>query len=204
MTNTTLIFATNNANKVAEIQAAFEGKLLIQSLKQAGITVEIEEPFDTLEENALEKCRVIHKITGAACFGEDTGLFVPALNGAPGVKSARYAGEQRRDEDNINLLLQNLTGKEDRSAYFKTIIALVWDEQEHLFEGICPGKIIHQNQGENGFGYDPIFVPDGSTNTFAQMTMAEKGQFSHRKKAMQKLMDFLENETGSKTSPTEL
>lgn len=201
---TTLIFATNNANKVAEIQAAFEGKLSVQSLKQAGISVEIEEPFDTLEDNALEKCRVIHQMTGSACFGEDTGLFVPALEGAPGVRSARYAGEQRRDTDNINLLLQNLAGKTDRSAYFKTIIALVWKGREHLFEGICPGKMIEQSKGENGFGYDPVFIPEGSTNTFAQMTMEEKSRFSHRKKAMQKLVDFLETETGNNGSPTEL
>ena len=188
---TTLVFATNNANKVAEIQAAFSGEIHIKNLQQAGIDVDIEEPFDTLEENALQKCRVIHGLTNENCFGEDTGLFVPALENTPGVKSARYAGEQRNDADNINLLLHNLAENTDRSAYFKTIIALVWNGHENLFEGICPGKIILKKRGTNGFGYDPIFVPDGSLKTFAEMDMAEKANFSHRKKAMQKLVAFL-------------
>jgi XTP/dITP diphosphohydrolase len=191
---TQLIFATNNTHKVAEIQAAFGETIAIQSLQQAGIDTDIEEPFATLEENALQKCRVIHQLTGQACFGEDTGLFVPVLNGAPGVRSARYAGEQRSDAANISLLLQQLLHQPSRSAYFKTVIALIWNKTEYLFEGVCPGEIIAEKRGVNGFGYDPIFIPAGSTSTFAEMTMAEKALFSHRKKAMQQLVAFLQHQ----------
>jgi XTP/dITP diphosphohydrolase len=192
---TTLIFATNNANKLAEIQKAFEGKLQIVGLKQAGIDIEIEEPFDTLQENALEKCRVIYSITKQNCFGEDTGLFVAALNGEPGVKSARYAGEHRSDADNINLVLKGLEQAENRFAEFRTIIALIWNEKEYLFEGTCPGVITKEPSGSKGFGYDPVFIPEGSDITFAQMTMDEKSKFSHRKKAMFKLVEFLASQS---------
>lgn len=186
-----LVFATNNANKLAEIQKAFAEKLQIVGLKQAGIDIDIPEPYDTLEENALEKCRVIHQLTKQNCFGEDTGLFVTALGGEPGVKSARYAGEQRKDADNINLLLQKLQRVDNRSAQFRTIIALIWEGKEYLFEGICPGVITLQPSGTQGFGYDPVFIPEGSDISFAQMTMDQKAAFSHRKKAMSKLVAFL-------------
>jgi XTP/dITP diphosphohydrolase len=187
-----LIFATNNANKVAEVQHACGGSLHIISLKEAGINVDIPEPYDTLHENAAEKCRVIHRLTGGNCFGEDTGLEVAALNGAPGVRSARYAGEQRSDADNMRLLLHNLAGAASRTAQFRTVMALIWKGETHLFEGVCTGKITDTPQGENGFGYDPLFVPDGTDRTFAEMTMAEKSRYSHRKKALEKLLAFLQ------------
>jgi XTP/dITP diphosphohydrolase len=189
-----LIFATNNANKVAEIQKAFNKHLKIISLKQAGIDIEIEEPYNTLEENAQEKCTVIHQLTSIDCFAEDTGLEVAALNNKPGVKSARYAGEQRSDSDNIKLLLHNLTGITNRTARFRTVIALIWQGKEYLFEGICIGTITVYPRGINGFGYDPIFVPDGSNKTFAEMELDEKNKFSHRKKAMAKMVEFIMNE----------
>lgn len=187
----TLIFATNNANKVAEIQQAFADRLRIIGLKGAGIEAEIEEPYDTLEENAMEKCRVIHRLSGKDCFGEDTGLEVTTLNNTPGVKSARYAGEQRNDRDNIQLLLHNLSKATDRSARFRTVVALIWKGNEYLFEGICTGNIAISPTGLHGFGYDPIFVPDGSNRSFADMQMEEKNKISHRKKAMGKMVGFI-------------
>ena len=191
---TSLIFATNNANKLAEVQHAFKNTLQIIGLKQAGIDVEIEEPYDTLEENAREKCRVIHQLTGYDCFGEDTGLEVAALSGAPGVKTARYAGEERSDTNNMQLLLQNLLQVTNRSARFKTVIALIWRGKDYLFEGICTGTITVSPKGVQGFGYDPVFVPDGSVRTFAEMDMQEKSKLSHRKKAMSKMVDFIIND----------
>ena len=190
---TTLIFATNNANKLVEIQQAFADQLKIIGLQQAGIDVKIAEPFDTLEENALEKCRFIHRLTGKDCFGEDTGLEVAALSGAPGVKTARYAGEHRSDQDNMQLLLQNILQAADRGARFRTVMALMWKGKEYLFEGICTGSIAVSPTGNFGFGYDPIFVPDGSNRCFAEMELAEKNQMSHRKKAMRKLVAFINN-----------
>ena len=188
---TPLIFATNNANKVAEIQQAFTGRFEIIGLKQAGINAEIEEPYDTLEENAKEKCRVIYRLTGKDCFGEDTGLEVTALNGTPGVKSARYAGEQRSDTDNIQLLLHNLLQATDRSACFRTVMALIWQGNEYVFEGICTGSIAVSPKGDKGFGYDPVFIPDAGNRSFAEMNIDEKNEISHRKKAMRKLVEFI-------------
>jgi XTP/dITP diphosphohydrolase len=187
-----LIFATNNQHKVEEIQAAIGHILEVISLKQAGINTDIPEPYDTLEENAQEKSRVIHRLTGRDCFSEDTGLETEALNGEPGVKSARYAGEGRSSEENIDKLLGRLGTTTNRSARFRTVISLVLDEKEYLFEGICAGTIIHERRGSQGFGYDPVFVPDGSNRTFGEMTMEEKTGFSHRKKAADKLVLFLQ------------
>lgn len=187
-----IIFATNNAHKVAEIQAAIGEDLKVIPLKEAGILIDIPEPHDTLEANATEKSTVIHRLTGKNCFSEDTGLEVTALNGAPGVKSARYAGEDRSFDANIDLVLQQMKGKTDRSARFRTVISLIWNDREYQFEGICEGKILEQRSGTNGFGYDPVFVPDGSETSFANMTMEQKNEFSHRKKAVLKLIDFLD------------
>ncbi|WP_126974101.1 RdgB/HAM1 family non-canonical purine NTP pyrophosphatase [Gynurincola endophyticus] len=186
-----IIFATNNANKVAEIQAAIGESLKVIPLKDAGILIDIPEPHDTLEANATEKSTVIHRLTGKNCFSEDTGLEITALNGAPGVKSARYAGEDRSFDANIDLVLQQMQGKADRSARFRTVISLIWDDREYQFEGICEGKILEQRSGSNGFGYDPVFVPDGGETSFANMTMEQKNEFSHRKKAVQQLIEFL-------------
>ena len=186
-----LIFATNNQNKVQEVRAVLGNIFNIITLKEAGIDIDIPEPHDTLEANATEKSKTIFEITKQNCFSEDTGLEAEALNGEPGVKSARYAGEDRSFDDNIEKLLSNLKPFENRSARFRTVISLILDRKEYFFEGICPGKIIEERKGNNGFGYDPVFIPNGSDKTFAEMDMAEKNKFSHRKKAMEKLINFL-------------
>jgi XTP/dITP diphosphohydrolase len=187
-----LIFATNNANKVKEIQAAIGDKIHVISLREAGIDIDIPEPHDTLEANATEKSRTIQQLTGSNCFSEDTGLEVDALNGEPGVKSARYAGDDRAFDKNIDKVLSKLGNTPHRTARFRTVISLLWEGKEHLFEGICEGNIIHERKGGEGFGYDPVFVPAGSTRTFAEMSIQEKGSFSHRKKAADKLVSFLQ------------
>jgi XTP/dITP diphosphohydrolase len=186
-----IIFATNNQNKVEEVRAVLGKGFKIVTLKEAGIDIDIPEPFDTLEANASQKSKTIFDITGQNCFSEDTGLEVDALNGEPGVKSARYAGEGRSFDDNIDKLLGRLQDADSRLARFRTVISLILDGKEYFFEGICPGRIIMERIGNNGFGYDPVFVPDGSDKTFAEMAMAEKNKFSHRKKAMEKLISFL-------------
>lgn len=186
-----LIFATNNQHKVDEIRHVIDSSFSLLTLKEAGIDIDIPEPYDTLEANATEKSRTIYRMTNTNCFSEDTGLEVAALNGEPGVKSARYAGEDKSFEKNIDKLLNKLKDKEDTQARFRTVISLILDGEERLFEGICTGKIIRQRKGEQGFGYDPVFVPDGSDKTFAEMELAEKSRFSHRKKATEKLVTFL-------------
>jgi XTP/dITP diphosphohydrolase len=187
----TLIFATNNRNKVAEIQSLVGPNFTIIPLKEAGIDIDIPEPHDQLEANALEKAMTIFNMTQQNCFSEDTGLEILALDGAPGVKSARYAGENCNPQANIDLVLSKMTGVENRTAQFRTVICLIWENQTYYFEGICKGQILNNMQGENGFGYDPIFVPDGASKSFANMTMDEKNQYSHRKKAVTQLFEFL-------------
>ncbi len=189
----TIIFATNNENKVSEVRAILDETFRILSLKEAGIDIDIPEPYDSLEENAREKAIVIRRLTQQNCFAEDTGLEVTSLNGEPGVKSARYAGENRSFENNIDKLLSKLDNQENRKAQFRTIICLICNGKEKIFEGICKGTIIAERRGISGFGYDPVFIPEGSTKTFAEMTMAEKNIFSHRKKAMEKLTTYLKS-----------
>lgn len=186
-----LIFATNNQHKVDEIRAVLKGPVEVITLKEAGIDIDIPEPFDTLEENARTKSATIFEMTGVNCFSEDTGLEVAALGGEPGVKSARYAGDGRSFEANIEKLLAKLEGQEDRRARFRTVISLLINGKETLFEGVCEGRIIHERRGNNGFGYDPVFIPEGSDLSFAEMDMAGKNRFSHRKKATEKLVAFL-------------
>jgi len=186
-----LIFATNNANKVAEIQSLVGPDFNIIDMQSAGIDIDIPEPHHTLNENALEKASTIFKITTTNCFSEDTGLEIESLNGAPGVKSARYAGEDRNFQANIDKVLEELSNIENRKAQFRTIICLIWENQTYYFEGICKGQIAHTMQGEKGFGYDPIFIPDGADKSFAQMSMEEKNSFSHRQKAVTQLFEFL-------------
>ncbi|MBK7289784.1 MAG: RdgB/HAM1 family non-canonical purine NTP pyrophosphatase [Chitinophagaceae bacterium] len=186
-----LIFATNNQHKVEEIRAVLAEGLEIVTLKEAGIDIDIPEPFHTLEENASAKAKTIYDLTTINCFSEDTGLEVAALNGDPGVKSARYAGDNRSFDANIDKLLINLADKTDRTAQFRTVISLIIDGNETQFEGICKGKIIESRKGGQGFGYDPVFIPEGSTKTFAEMDTKEKGIFSHRRKATDKLVAFL-------------
>ncbi len=188
-----LIFATNNPNKVSEVKKVIGDKFEVVSLKEFGFTEDIPEPHDTLEENAYEKSSVIHQRFGVNCFSEDTGLEVPALNGEPGVKSARYAGEVCSASDNIDLLLSRLEGIENREAQFRTVVSLILEDTEYQFEGIAKGKIIHSRRGEKGFGYDPIFVPEGYDITFAEMDASEKNSISHRAKAINKLVEFLKN-----------
>ncbi len=192
----TLIFATNNQHKVDEMRSVLQGIFNIISLKESGLDIDIPEPYDTLEANASEKSGTIHRLTGENCFSEDTGLEVEALGGEPGVKSARYAGDDRSFEDNISKLLFNLKNIDNRKAQFRTVLSLILDNKEYLFEGICPGSITTTKSGDKGFGYDPVFIPAGSERTFAEMDMEEKNKFSHRKKAMEKLIGFLNQKDG--------
>ncbi len=193
-----LIFATNNQHKIDEIRSAIGKNTLIEiiSLKEAGIDIDIPEPYNTLEKNASNKSNTIYRLTkthpvGSGCFSEDTGLEVEALNGEPGVKSARYAGDEKSFNKNIEKLLQKLEGNENRKARFRTVISLIIGGKENLFEGVCEGTIIRNKRGESGFGYDSIFVPEGSLHTFAEMNMVEKNKFSHRKKATDQLVAYL-------------
>lgn len=186
-----LIFATSNANKVSEVNKLLPDNIQVHSLKDIGFTDELPETQDTIEGNAIQKAETLYKLTGKDCFAEDTGLIVPALNGEPGVYSARYAGPQKNDLDNMNLLLQNLQDHAERSAYFKTVIALFIDGKHHTFEGRAEGHIIRHPRGNQGFGYDPIFLPNGFDTTFAEMNMTEKGSVSHRAKALQLLIEHL-------------
>jgi XTP/dITP diphosphohydrolase len=189
----TIIFATNNPNKVLEVRSILKDDFKILSLEEAGIDIDIPEPFDTLEENAYEKARVINDLTKENCFSEDTGLEVAELNGEPGVKSARYAGEERSFEKNIEKLLVNLDGKINRNAQFKTVICLILDGEKRFFDGICKGTIIAEPKGKSGFGYDPVFIPEGAEKTFAEMDLEEKNIYSHRKKAIEKLTQYLKS-----------
>jgi len=189
-----IIFATNNQHKIEELQSAIGDQITLITLRQAGIDIDIPEPHPTLEQNASEKSSVIRGITGMDCFSEDTGLEVNALGGEPGVLSARYAGDEKSFEKNIDKLLANLSGKSDRSAQFRTVISLLWKGKEYFFEGICAGFITTSRHGRNGFGYDPVFCPIGSKRTFAEMDLEEKSRVSHRKKAADKLIHFLKNQ----------
>lgn len=189
-----LIFATNNVHKVEEVRLILGNTFTIQTLREAGIDQDIPEPHDTLQANAAEKADTIFRLTGKACFSEDTGLEVHALGGAPGVHSARYAGEGRDFDANITKLLHALDGQVDRSAQFRTVICLIQaDGSSHFFEGICSGHIQANRSGGAGFGYDPVFVPTGDSRSFAEMTGEEKNQFSHRRKAMDQLIAFLQS-----------
>ncbi len=188
-----LLFATTNFHKTAEIQKALSGKYRLLSLKDIALTdAAIDEPYHTLEENAIHKALSYQRLSGKPCFAEDTGLEVESLNGRPGVRSARYAGMPVDEHKNIEKLLNELVHTDDRKARFRTIIALTDGGKHYLFEGICNGRIIRNMKGENGFGYDPVFVPEGTDQTFAEMTMEEKNGYSHRKKALDKLIEFLE------------
>jgi len=187
-----LIFASNNQHKIEELKAFCKNVIDIISLKEAGIDIDIPEPHDTLEENASEKSWTIYKLAHEDCFSEDTGLEIEALNGEPGVKSARYAGEVRSFKDNIEKVLNKLASQSNKRARFRAVISLILDGKETLFEGICPGKIIEVPTGIEGFGYDPIFIPDGSDRTFAEMSIEEKNQFNHRTKAAAKLVAYLQ------------
>jgi len=188
-----IVFATNNINKIKEVQALLPKSIQIISLESIGCFEDIPETADTIEGNAIQKANYITKKYGYDCFADDTGLEVEALNGEPGVFSARYAGGQRNANDNMNLLLEKLQNQTNRKAQFKTVIALNLKGKQHLFTGIAAGEITLEKIGNQGFGYDPIFRPKGFSETFAQLSLAQKGQISHRGKATQALIAFLES-----------
>jgi XTP/dITP diphosphohydrolase len=186
-----IVFATNNANKIKEVQAQLPDHIELLSLEEIGCLEDIPETAPTIEGNALQKANYIKNNYGYDCFADDTGLEVIALDGAPGVYSARYAGEQKNAEDNMDKLLTELKGKIDRTAQFKTVIALILNGKTHLFTGICKGQITKIRKGNEGFGYDPIFQPEGSKKTFAEMDLKLKNQIGHRGKAVQKLIVYI-------------
>jgi XTP/dITP diphosphohydrolase len=187
----TICFATNNAHKVEEIQAILGDNFKLLTLAEINCREELPETGDTLEANSLQKAKYLFDNYHVECFADDTGLEVSALNNEPGVYSARYAGEQRSHTDNINLLLKNLAGKTDRSAQFRTVITLISAGQTYQFEGFVKGKIIEELKGTQGFGYDPIFMPEGFDRTFAEMSLEEKGKISHRGMAFRLLVEYL-------------
>lgn len=186
-----IIFASNNKHKADEIRAVLGSQFDIITLKEAGIEIDIPEPHETLQENAREKSMVIHRLTGMDCFSEDTGLEVEALNGAPGVRSARYAGEHANADDNMQKLLAAMKGIDNRKARFRTVVSLVLNGQEYIFEGECEGTITDQACGTTGFGYDPVFRPAQHDQTFAELGIEVKSAISHRKKAIEKMTVFL-------------
>lgn len=188
----TLLFASNNRHKAEEINSILGEQFQIITLAEAGIVIDIPEPHDTIAANAAEKSSVIYQLTGKNCFGEDTGLEVEALGGAPGVKSARFAGEKATALDNMTKLQELMKGQKNRKARFVTVISLRLNGEHHLFSGMCSGGLAEVPAGKDGFGYDPLFIPDGSKQSFAEMSMDEKNKFSHRKKAVQAMITFLQ------------
>lgn len=188
-----IVFATNNEHKLEEVKNIFCDKLKILSLNDINCHEDIPETGTTIEENALLKARYIKEKYGYDCFADDTGLEIKSLNNEPGVYSARYAGEEHDSEKNLQKVLKNLEGKSDRSACFRTCIALITENKEYLFEGKIQGCIITEKKGESGFGYDPVFVPDGYTKTFAELGNDIKNKISHRALAVKKLINFLQS-----------
>lgn len=186
-----LCFASNNKHKLDEVRATLGETFRIVTLAEIGCTIDLPETQPTIEGNALQKARYVTDHFKISCFADDTGLEVDALQGAPGVYSARYAGPQRNANDNIDLLLSNLATTRNRSARFKSVIALIIDGQEYLFEGLLEGTILRERQGQGGFGYDPVFQPIGHDRTLAELSMDQKNQISHRGLAVKKLVNFL-------------
>lgn len=186
-----IVFATNNAHKLREVQQTVGDKFEIVSLRECGVVEDIPENEPTLEGNALAKARYIYSRTGLSCFADDTGLEVDALGGEPGVRSARYATDGHDDEANKRLLLERMEGKENRGAQFRTAMALILDGEEYLFEGVVRGEILTQECGDGGFGYDPLFAPEGCSESFAEMSAEEKNAISHRGRAVRKLAEYL-------------
>lgn len=189
-----LVFATNNKHKLDEIRAILGNKIEILSLNDINCHDDIPETADTLEGNALIKARYIHDKFNVDCFADDTGLEVDSLDGEPGVYSARYAGEECNSEANMKKLLHNLTCKNNRDAQFRTVIALIINGEEKLFNGIVKGKISHEKMGNSGFGYDPVFIPEGFSESFAQMTADIKNSISHRYRAAEELNNYLKKQ----------
>jgi XTP/dITP diphosphohydrolase len=192
-----IIFASNNDHKIKEIRSILGNNLSVLSLRDLNIEEEIPEEEPHLEGNALSKARYIHNITGLNVFADDTGLEVETLGGLPGVKSARFAGESKDFSANIDKLLNMLDSNSNRKARFRTVIALIYNDKEYMFEGKVEGSIIHERRGTEGFGYDPVFIPDGKTRTFAEMDLSEKNTISHRARALEKLRTFLQQITAT-------
>jgi XTP/dITP diphosphohydrolase len=191
-----LVFATNNKHKLDEVRAIVGDRVEVLSLRDIGCHDDIPETADTLQGNALIKARYIYEKYGADCFADDTGLEVDALDGEPGVYSARYAGEDCSSEANMQKLLHNLTGKKNRNAQFRTVIALIIKGEEKLFNGIVTGRITEEKMGDSGFGYDPVFVPEGFSESFAQMSSEMKNSISHRFRATEQLSNYLKEQYG--------
>lgn len=192
----TLVFATNNPHKLKEIKAKIGDSFELKSLKDIDVNEDIPEPYETLEKNAFNKARYIHDRYGYDCFADDTGLEIDALDGRPGVYSARYAGPQCHFQDNINKVLDEIKNETNRSARFRCVIALILNGKEHQFEGTVEGKILTEEHGSEGFGYDPVFQPEGYKQSFAEMPLEIKNQISHRGRAVAKLTDFLREKAG--------
>ena len=188
-----LVFATNNQHKLKELQSILGEQIQLLSLKDIGCEEEIPEEQQTLEGNARQKSMYVFEKFGYSCFADDTGLEIEALNGEPGVYSARYAGEEKNSEANINKALKNLANKTNRKARFRTVISLIINGEEKQFEGIVNGEIINEKRGDEGFGYDPIFQPEGYALTFAEMNLEEKNKISHRGRAVEKLVQYLQS-----------
>jgi len=186
-----IVFATSNSNKIKEIKALLPESISIIGLEEIGCNEEIPETQETIEGNAIQKAQYVYDHYGHNCFAEDTGLEITALDGDPGVYSARYAGPQRNANDNMDKVISNLKDQHDRSARFKTVIALIIDGSVTTFDGIVNGQIIKEKKGEGGFGYDPIFVPEGYNQTFGELSSKEKNKISHRARASAKLIAYL-------------
>jgi len=185
-----LVFATNNQHKIEEIQSLLGNDFVVKGLKDIGCDVDIPETANTFEGNALQKAQFVYEHYKVPCFSDDTGLEIEALNGEPGVYSARYAGEEKNSEKNMQKVLEKLQGVTNRQAQFRTVIAYVDGKNNYFFEGIVRGTILDHKRGDKGFGYDPIFVPEGRTETFAELDMAVKNSMSHRGRAMEKFIAF--------------
>lgn len=194
----TLLFVTKNQGKLLEVQSMFnELPYKLLSLNDVSYQNSIPEDYFTLEENSLQKARTVYMQMGMDCFADDSGLEVFSLNGQPGVRSARYAGENATDQENYEKLVHALENIKDRSAQFRTVITLIRKDEIHQFEGVCKGEIILKPQGKEGFGYDPVFIPEGFDKTFSECTLSEKNSVSHRRKAMDKLKNYLLSLTNS-------
>lgn len=191
-----LVIASNNPGKIREIRSMLTDVSLL-SLMDIGFMDDILEPFNTFEENAAAKARIVYRFCHKNVFSDDSGLCVNALGGAPGVDSAHYSGE-RDDEKNLQKVLAKLQGKDDRSAYYKAVIYLAWEGESHIFEGVCKGRIIEEKRGDKGFGYDPIFVPEGYEQTFGELPQDVKNQISHRGIAIKKMTTFLNERMNKK------
>lgn len=191
-----IVFATNNRHKLEEVRHLLGASVLIRSLAEIGCQEELPETQNTLEGNALQKAQYVFDTYKTLCFADDTGLEVEALNGEPGVYSARFTGEQKSSNDNINLLLERLEGQSNRKAQFRCVIALKQEDDVKLFEGVVKGEILEARKGSGGFGYDPVFLPYGSYKTLAEMTLEEKNRISHRGEAIRKLVHYLQKNYG--------